>query len=49
MSADSTAPPTGAERESYASCSHPADHRCIDCATDDEIAAAIPPFPGGTR
>lgn len=25
---------------------HPADHRCFDCATDDELAAAIPPFPG---
>lgn len=25
---------------------HPADHRCFDCATDDELAASIPPFPG---
>jgi len=30
-------------------CAHPADHRCIDCATDDEMLAALPPARGGTR
>lgn len=25
---------------------HPRDYRCFDCATDEELAAAIPPFPG---
>jgi hypothetical protein len=23
-------------------CAHPADHRCIECATDDELAASVP-------
>jgi hypothetical protein len=36
-------------------CRHPADRRCFDCATDDELAAAIPvaavpsPGPAATR
>ena len=27
-------------------CTHPADHRCLDCATDAEVLASLPPFPG---
>ena len=28
-------------------CTHAPDRRCFDCATDDELASAIPPWPGG--
>ena len=28
-------------------CEHGPDERCFECATDDELAAAIPPFPPG--
>ena len=26
-------------------CDHGPEYRCFDCATDDELAAAIPPHP----
>jgi hypothetical protein len=26
-------------------CSHGPDERCFDCATDEEMAAAIPDYP----
>lgn len=30
-------------------CAQPAAHRCLDCATDAEVLASLPPFPGGAR
>ena len=30
-------------------CAHPADHRCIECATDAELLTSLPAFPGAAR
>lgn len=38
-----------AANPAVSACSHGPDKRCIDCATDDELRAAIPPFPGERR
>lgn len=36
--------PDGGEQDG-SPCAHGPEDRCVDCATDDELAAAIPPFP----